>query len=277
MLKNGFILLISFLVGLPLFAQTTYRVTGKVTNNKLEPLAFVSIQVGQSQAGTISKEDGSYALTLREGTYDLMVSMVGYKQQILKLTVTGDYVQNIILEEAGNLEDIVIKVKIKDRSEEIIKNTIRQKDQLVGAAGAYSANMYIKAIQHDSTISKKEREKMDTSVFHDPNADLTGMAMAEVSIHLDYESDNRIKEQRLGVKKNGEADNLFYLSATAGDFSFYNNLIKVPSISVTPFLSPVSYSGLLAYKYKMLKIEKREGKRVYIISVKPVVIFLGMR
>ncbi|HEU4633356.1 MAG TPA: hypothetical protein VFS22_05185 [Flavisolibacter sp.] len=68
MLKNGFILLISFLVGLPLFAQTTYRVTGKVTNNKLEPLAFVSIQVGQSQAGTISKEDGSYALTLREGT-----------------------------------------------------------------------------------------------------------------------------------------------------------------------------------------------------------------
>jgi hypothetical protein len=271
MLKNLFLTLLSIFVASSLFAQTTYRVSGKVTNNKLEPLAFVSIQVGQSQAGTISKEDGSYGLTLKEGTYDLMVSMVGYKQQILKLTVTKDYVQNIILEEddTKNMEDIVIRVKIKDRSEEIIKNTIRNKDALVGAAGAFSANMYIKAIQQDSVFNKKEKAKMDTALFQDPNADLTGMAMAEVSIHLDYESENRLKEKRLGVKKNGEADNLFYLSATSGDFSFYNNLIKVPSISVTPFLSPVSYSGLLAYKYKMLKIEKREGKRVYIISVKP--------
>ncbi len=254
-----------------LFAQTTYRVSGKVTTNKLEPLAFVSIQVGQSQEGTISKEDGSYGLTLKEGTYDLMVSMVGYKQQILKLTVTRDYVQNIILEEddTKNMEDLVIRVKIKDRSEEIIKNTIRSKDAIVGAAGAYSANMYIKAIQQDSVLHKKEKAKIDTSLLNDPNADLTGMAMAEVSIRLDYEPENHIKEERLGVKKNGEADNLFYLSATAGDFNFYHNLVKVPSISVTPFLSPVSYSGLLAYKFKMLKIEKREGKRVYVISVKP--------
>ena len=260
MLKNLFFIFSSIFVVSSLFAQTTYRVSGKVTNNKLEPLAFVSIQVGQSQEGTISKEDGSYGLTLKEGTYDLMVSMVGYRQQILKLTVTKDYVQNIILEEAGSMEDIIIRVKIKDRSEEIIKNTIRNKDAIVGAAGAYSANMYIKAIQHDSTISKKERNKIDTALFQDPNADFTGMAMAEVSIHLDYESENRIKEKRLGVMKNGEADNLFYLSATTGDFNFYNNLVKVPSISVTPFLSPVSYSGLLAYKYKMIKIERREGK-----------------
>lgn len=271
MYKNFLFTFLSLLFVSGLFAQTTFRVSGKVTNNKLEPLAFVSIQLKQSQAGAITKEDGTYSLSLAKGTYDIMVSMIGYKPQTLKLTVTGDYVQNIILEEddTKSMEDIVIRVKVKDRSEEIIKNTIRHKDELVEAAGAYSARMYIKAIQQDSSTSKKDRGKTDSALFQNNNADLTGMAMAEVSLHLDYESDQHLKEQRLGVKKMGDADNLFYLSATAGNFNFYNNLVKAPAISEVPFLSPVSYSGLLAYKFKMVKIERREGKRVYIISVKP--------
>jgi hypothetical protein len=272
MYKNLYLSIFLLLITSTLFSQTTFRISGKVTNNKLEPLAFVSIQVKQSQAGTITKEDGTYSLTLDEGTYDLMVSMVGYKQQSLKLTLNKDYVQNIIMEEddTKSMEDIVIKVKIRDRSEEIIKNTIRQKDQIEGAAGPYSVRMYIKAIQQDSSLGKKERAKIDSSLFHSSNADLNGMAMTEVLLQLDHESDQHIKEERLGVKSSGEAaDNLFYLSATAGDFNFYNNLVKVPTISETPFLSPISYSGLLAYKFKMLKIEKRDGKRIYTISVKP--------
>ncbi|HEU0111900.1 MAG TPA: DUF5686 and carboxypeptidase regulatory-like domain-containing protein [Flavisolibacter sp.] len=263
--------LISFFIASIVFGQNIYRVSGKVTNNKLEPLAFVSVQVRQSQAGTITKEDGTYSLSLEEGTYDVMVSMIGYKQQIIKLTVTTDYTQNIILEdddEKSTMEDIIIRVKIKDRSEEIIKNTIRHKDAILDAAGAYSVRMYIKAIQQDSVTKKRDRKEMDSAMF-EPNADLAGMAMAEVSINLDYESEQRIKEERLGVKKRGAADNLFYLSATIGGFNFYHNLVKVPSISETPFLSPVSYSGLLAYKFKMNKIEKRDGIRVYVISVKP--------
>jgi hypothetical protein len=265
--------LLSFLLFLflsPAFAQQTFTVSGKITNTKLEPLAFVSIQVKQSQAGTITNEEGNYKLTLGRGTFDLMISMVGYKPQTLKLTLTDNYVQNVILEEddTRNMEDIVIRVKVKDRSEEIIRNVIQKKDAIVAAAGAYSCLMYIKAIQQDS-VKKKDRETIDSGLVKNANTDLDGMAMAEVSIKLDYENDQRLKEQRLGVKERGEADNLFYLSATAGNFSFYNNLIKVPAISETPFLSPVSYSGLLAYKFKMLKIEKRDGKRVFIISVKP--------
>jgi hypothetical protein len=267
-----FLFLSLFLFGLTCAeAQETFRVTGKVTNARMEPLAFVSIQVRQRQAGNITKEDGSYSLTLPEGTYDIMISMVGYKQQTIKLTVSQNYTQNIIMEEddTRNMEDVVIRVKIKDRSEEIIRNTIRVKDALSTAALPYSCRMYIKAIQQDSTTGKKDRGKKDTALFEDPASSFEGMAMAEVSLRLDYESERRLREERLGVKKEGEAESLFYLSATAGDFNFYNNLIRVPSLSVTPFLSPVSYSGLMAYKYKMLKIDRRDGKRYYIISVKP--------
>jgi hypothetical protein len=271
MYKRFLVSILSLLLLSVAHAQTTYKIYGKITSNKLEPLAFVSVQLKQSQSGTITKEDGTYSLTVEEGTYDLMISMIGYKPQTIKLTVTQDYQQNIIMEEDDTkpMEDIVIRVKVRDRSEEIIKNVIQNKDAIENAAGPYSARLYIKAIQQDSTISRKERARTDSAFFQNPNADIANMTMAEILLHLDYESDQRIKEERLGVKVNGNPSDLYYLSATDGDFNFYNNLIRVPTISNIPFLSPISYSGLLAYKFKMQKIEKKDGLRNYTISVKP--------
>jgi hypothetical protein len=271
-MKNFLFLVLLFFVAAAAQAQT-FRLRGKITNNKLEPLAFVSIQVKEQQSGTMTKEDGGFDMNLEVGQYNLVVSMIGYKTQVINVVLTKDFTQNIILEEEDNnaMEDIVIRVKVKDRAEEVIRNVIRNKDAITEASGAYSARLYIKAIQQDSVTRKKDRVKTDTSMFQGSDADLQGMSMMEVLLHLDYLSDTKIKEQRLGVKKIGTPQNLFYLTATDGNFSFYNNLVKVPAISPTPFLSPVSYSGLLAYKFKTLKIEKKPGgnEKIYTISVKP--------
>lgn len=248
----------------------SFRVYGKVSDNKMQPLAFATIQVKEREIGTSSNENGSYILNLEVGTYNVVVSMIGYKTQIFNIVVNKEYPLNIILEEEDkNMEDVVIRVKLKDRAEEYIRNVIRNKDQVLEAPGAYSAKLYIKAIQQDSSLRKRDRGKTDTALFLHPDADFIDMAMAEILLKLDYASDNRIKEERMGVKKNGKTDGLFYLTATQGNFNFYNNLIKVPSISQIPFLSPISYSGLLAYKFKTIKTERKDGRRIFTISVKP--------
>ena len=236
----------------------------------MEPLAFVTIQLKEQGIGTASKEDGSYGMNLQVGQYNLVISMIGYKTQIINIVVNKDYPLNIILEEEDkNMEDVVIRVKLRDRAEDIMKNVIRQKDNIMAASGAYYAQLYIKAIQQDSSSRRKERSKTDSTFFESNDAEIEGMSMAEVLLRLDHASDERIKEQRLAVKKTGNTDGLFYLSSTEGSFNLYNNLIKVPQIAQVPFLSPVSYSGLLAYKFKTVKIEKKNGHKYYTISVKP--------
>jgi hypothetical protein len=267
-MKSLFLSFLLLFIGLASHAQS-FRLYGKVTNSKMEPLAFVTIQLKEQGLGTTSKEDGSYALNLEVGQYNLVVSMIGYKTQIINIVVNKDYFLNIVLEEEEkSMDEFVVKVKLKDRAEEIIKNVIRNKDEIMAASGAYSAQLYIKAIQQDSSSRKKERSKTDSTFFQkDPGID--GMSMAEVVLHLDHASDERIKEQRLAVKKNGNIDALFYLSATDGSFNFYNNLVKVPKIAQVPFLSPISYSGLLAYRFKTLKIEKKNGHKYYTISIRP--------
>src|SRR5262245_60901649 len=95
--RHSLLLLLLFVVYV---AQAKYfKITGKVTNDKLEPLALVSVQIKGSVKGTISKEDGYYELHLEEGTYDLAFSMLGYKTILINVVVAKDYVQNIIMEE----------------------------------------------------------------------------------------------------------------------------------------------------------------------------------
>jgi hypothetical protein len=271
MLRNHCLLLV-LLFSFSIAQAQYFKISGKITNDKMEPLALASVQVKGSVKGTISKENGTYELLLDEGTYDIAFTMLGYKSLLINLVVTKDYVQNIILEtdEAKDLSEVIVRGKMKDRSEELIRKVIKHKDELLAAAGPYSCNVYIKATQEDSSQRKaKAKKKTVDSLKNSSNADLQNMAMAEISLRYDHENDNNVKEERTGVVKRGNPEALFYLSLTEGDFNLYNNLLKSRVLSQVPFLSPVCYSGLAAYKYKLVSIKNENGRKLYTISVKP--------
>lgn len=233
----------------------------------MEPLSLVSVQIKDQPHGLLTKSDGTFEFELQKGSYELVVTMIGFKTQVIPFVLDRDYQQNIILEEdAQSLGEVVVKAKIRDKAEEIMQGLIRNKDNILAAPGAYSCKVYIKAVQQDSGFFAKKKAKDKLPVAAN---DLAGMAMAEISLQLDYESDDRIKEERLGILRTGDPKHLFYQSATEGSFNFYHNLVKLPSVSATSFLSPVSYSGLVAYKFKTLHIERKGKHKIYTISVKP--------
>jgi hypothetical protein len=275
------ILLLVYLTGFSVSSAQgqSHKIYGKITNTRLEPLAFASVQVKQWKHGTVTKENGTYELELEPGKYDLVISMVGYRSRLITIVVQkADYLQNIILEtdDTKDLSEVVVKGRTRDRSEEIIRQVIRHKEAIQSAAGPYSCTVYIKAVQEDSLkmrSKKKPVKKIDSlpssvplTVARDPELDR--MAMAEIVLQLD-KAPQGSKEERLGVTRRGNTDGLFYLSTTQGDFNFYNNLVKTPAISETPFLSPVSYSGLLAYRFRIIRTERQGARKLFVISVKP--------
>ena len=264
---------ISFTFSANIFCQQ-YKLYGKIINAKQEPLAFASVQTKEIKLGTVSKEDGSYALELEEGKYDLVITLLGYKPQVITVVLRkANLEQNIIMEaaEAASLTEVTVKSKNRDKAEEYIRNVVRNKEAVENAAGAYSCKVYIKALQQDSIPQKKNKKPISDSLLKIKlaNAELNQMALAEIILQLDYASPKKIKEERTGVTKKGNTQSLFFLSTTEGDFNFYNNLINVPAVSATPFVSPLSYSGLLAYRYKTIKTAIINGKKIYTISIKP--------
>ena len=117
---RNLLIIIVLLAGISASSQS--RVFGKITNAKMEPLAFASVQVKEYQHGTVSKEDGSYELKLEEGKYDLVISIVGHKVQVLTIIVRkADYEQNVIMEtaDANTLAEVTVEEKQKTRLKNI--------------------------------------------------------------------------------------------------------------------------------------------------------------
>ena len=232
----------------------------------MEPLPYVSVRVKELQTGTTSDKDGHYKLQLEPGKYDLVFSIIGYKTQVITLAITKNYEQQIImqLDEESMMGTVQVTGIKKDHAEEYVRNVIRNKDAILGAAQNYSCQVYIKASdENDFTKKKKAR---DTAKNINPAA---RMNMAEIFLTMDVAYPGKLKEERSGVKVRGSRDGLFFLTTTDGDFNFYKNLVQLPALAKIPMLSPVSYSGLLAYKYKTINTRKEQGRNIYTIRITP--------
>lgn len=243
--------------------------TGKIINTTLEPIPYASISIKELQTGTTSDINGYFKLQLEAGKYDVIVDMIGHKPRVLTISITKNDTLNVILEQDKGklLSDVQIIGTRKDHAEEIVKNVIRNKTLLLENAKNFSCNIYIKATDENQFTSKQKKVKKDT--LTQEQKDLAGMNMAEVYLKADYSYPDKIKEERTAVKIRGNSESLFYLTTTDGDFNFYKNLVQLPALSAMPMLSPISNSGLIAYKYKTLRIRKENNRTIYTIKVTP--------
>ncbi|MFT4152296.1 carboxypeptidase-like regulatory domain-containing protein [Parafilimonas sp.] len=101
------------LIAQSLFAQLTLQ--GKVIDSATgQPLANVSVFISNTSAGTTTKQDGSFSLSIPQGTYQIVFSYIGYTTK----TFTTNTISNsfhIGLSPAENrLADVVLMPFEKD-------------------------------------------------------------------------------------------------------------------------------------------------------------------
>ncbi len=119
--KRSVVLLAALAASLPLLAQATGRVTGKVTSSEgSAPILGATVQLAGTLFGTITKADGSYAIALRPGAYSLRVRQIGFSSNTQAITiVAGQTVtRDVRLERsATNLEAVaVIGTRAQERT-----------------------------------------------------------------------------------------------------------------------------------------------------------------
>ena len=104
-----------------LFAQKTFTVNGVVRNSSTgETLIGASVKIaGNLQLGTSTNSYGFYSINLPEGNYKFEVSYVGYTTLVKDLIITANTKQDFNIEEANNLNEVVISVA--KRNENLIK------------------------------------------------------------------------------------------------------------------------------------------------------------
>ncbi len=102
---------ILMLLTITLFAAATYAqgIKGKVTDEKSgSGMPGVTILIQGTNNGTATDADGNYNLSIGTGSYQVVVSFIGYTTQTIKVNVDGQKELNVILSEGSSVLDEIV-------------------------------------------------------------------------------------------------------------------------------------------------------------------------
>jgi hypothetical protein len=285
--------LLSFFVGLTLFsggkasAQTQFTVTGLVTDAKTgEPVPFASVALVGRRVGTLSDENGRFALTTKSLTDSLAVSSLGYAT--LRRYIDKERTSQAIdfkLEPAGNaLQEVVVRA-----GENPAFRVLRQvrKNRLLNdrnRLSAYECDSYVKteiALSHVSDKMRKnplirrinEAMSRQDSLLDDEGHRLLPMLASEsVSRYYLRSNPQRIREEIRKTRIKGVAvDDAGVSSQLLGgtglvNQNFYNNYIPILG---KDFASPIGDNWKNWYEFFLADTTQIGNRICYEIQFEP--------
>ncbi len=253
------------------FISFAGKVSGLITDDKGNPLAYASVSIKGTTKGTTSNSSGRYSINLSPGKYTLVCQYVGYGKSEKTITVTdGDEMVNFSLSiQELTLQEVVVKRGGEDPAYEIIRQAIKKRSYYNDQVDSFSVNVYIKGLMRSKGIPKKVLGK---TIERDSNDGLDSsgkgiLFLSESLTKVDYAKPNKIKLQVISSRESGGGFGLnfpFFIN-------FYQNNVSVFDNNLNPrgFISPIADGALSYYKYKYEGSFIEDGVMVNTIKVTP--------
>jgi len=242
------------LFALLFFSITTFsQIKGTITDDKGNPLPFVSVFEENTYAGTTSNEQGKYQLNVKEiGKNKITFQYLGFKTQKIAVaagskTVTLD-VQ--LQEESFALNEVVIDPK-NNPANAIIKSAIANKKENSAKTERYTADFYSKGMFKVKDLPKKILgKKVELGDDMASNLDSTGtgiLYLSETISKVSLEKPNKFKENIIASKVSGNNRGYSYNTAALSNYDFYDNTLDFD----VKLISPIADNAFNYYKYKL--------------------------
>ncbi|PBI89636.1 hypothetical protein BSF41_21730 [Flavobacterium sp. ACN2] len=246
---RNYTLLAFLLFSISNFAQ----IKGTVTDEKGNPLPFVSIFQEGTYHGTTSNEQGKYQLNVKEiAGSTIIFQYLGYKtQKKIVLAATTTVILDVQLqEESFALNEVVIDPK-NNPANAIIKSAIANKKENSDKTGRYTADFYSKGMLKVKDLPKKILgKKVELGSDMGANLDSTGtgiLYLSETISKVSLEKPNKFKENILASKISGNNRGYSYNTAALSNYDFYDNALDFD----VKLISPIADNAFNYYKYKL--------------------------
>ncbi|MBZ4037675.1 DUF5686 and carboxypeptidase regulatory-like domain-containing protein [Flavobacterium sp. 17A] len=246
---RNFTLIAFLLFSISNFAQ----IKGTITDDKGNPLPFVSVFEENTYAGTTSNEQGKYQLNIKEiGKNKIVFQYLGFKTQKIKVgsdskTITLDVK---LQEESFALNEVVIDPK-NNPANAIIKSAIANKKENSYKTGRYTADFYSKGMFKVKDLPKKILgQKVDLGPDMASNLDSTGtgiLYLSETISKVTFQKPDKLKEKIIASKISGNNRGYSYNTAALSTYDFYDNTLDFD----VRMISPIADNAFSYYKYKL--------------------------
>jgi len=246
-----------------LLAQT--KVSGIIVDKSNLPVPFANVVFKGSSEGTVANEDGRFYLESTKTYTALLVASVGFSDREITLAKAVNYNFRIQLNEAENLQEVVIftgKTSKKDNPALDILRKIWERKRKNGLSqfDQYQMEKYEKIEFDMNTIDSaymknKLFKGMEFIFDHVDTSRVTGKTYLPIFINeslSDVYGNNRlnkVKEKLKANKNSGFSNNqqiMSFVKDLYSDYDIYNNYLTFFDKS---FTSPLSKTGIDVYNY----------------------------
>ncbi len=244
-----FYVFILFLFSSPFIAQ----VKGTITDEKGNPLPFVSVIIQNSYSGTTTNDKGKYELNLKkEGDYTLLFQFLGFKtvKKTIHYEKTPITIDIQLSEENYNLNEVVINPK-NNPANAIIKSAISARKENAEKTARFTADFYSRGLFKIKNLPKKIMGlKIDMPDEMSTGLDSTGsgiLYLSETVSKLTFEKPNNYKEKIIASKISGNDKGYSYNTARSSFYDLYDNMVGFN----VKMISPIASNAFQYYKYKL--------------------------
>lgn len=246
--QPGFLLFIFLLFTYTLTAQT---ISGRVTGELGQPLAFASVLVKGTSGGVSANADGYYSISVAPGSYKLVAQHVGYISSEQAITInTGDATLNFSLPlQQYNLQGVTVTSGGENPAYQIIRNAIQKRPQYEHEVKELQCDVYIKGrLQLESYPKKFLGQKVDLPGFD--TAQNQTLFLSETNARWSVEEPGKEKVDVLSTRVSG--NNQGFGLSYPQIISFYHNNISIgDNLNPRGFVSPIADGALAFYDYKL--------------------------
>ncbi len=237
-----FLLLISFL--------SNAQVKGAVTDDKGNPLPFVSILIENTYTGTTSNEKGHYVLNVKQpGEYVIIFQYLGFKTKRIPLSITQT-LQTLdvsLLEENITLKEVVINTN-DNPANEVIQKAIAAKKDNAESTQKYRADFYSRGIFRIKDAPKKIMGQKFDAFDEVLDSSRSGILyLSETVSKIVFQKPDKLKETIIASKVSGNDNGFSFNNAASANFDFYDNYLVLQ----TNVISPIANNAFSYYKYKL--------------------------
>ena len=233
-----------FFLPMVAFAQ----VTGKVTGDNGEPLAYATVYVRNTSNGTVTNAEGEYRLLAGKGPQEIIFQYIGYKQRIEKITIGDKPVRLDARLESSNLQLDEMVVTSIDPAVRIMREVIAKRRYYKKKGANYACDVYIKGFYKlvDSPKKLLGQEIGDLGGA----LDSTGMGVVYLSESVSklwsQDPPGRKKEVMVSSRVSGSESGFSLNRATLTEFNLYDERLKIER----EILSPLADNAFNYYNFK---------------------------
>ena len=235
------------------FSQA-FRLSGRVFDAKSgKELEYVTVKVADTTYGTTSDKNGNYILRLDKGSYNIILSSIGYFTDTQAVYIEdSSIIRNVYLNPSEIFTE-TIEVLGEDPAYDIIRKAIKYKKEFTSKLKEYDYDAYTKYVIR-SDLSPVAKDSLTEGEY-------PILAILETETKGYFKKPDGYKEI---VKSKRESANIPRGLAIPVVVNFYDDELRLGDLKVT---GPLADDALDYYEYRLAGVTSIDSARVFKIEV----------